>query len=378
MLSSWIKYLTVKKIFCSILILTSGLTPAAIYLTTDDFMAELARLPEKGLRAPVQGSEEHALLEKSPFEKALQLAQAGNFTEALVGFKKLSDEGNENATYALAMLHRLGLGVDQSDEAAQKLFQKSADRGHPISQVELAKLLEKEEPQKALALFQQAGKSGQPVANLKLGHCFETGSLGVPKNPELALNYYEKSAQAGMPVAQVELARCYDMGIGTLPDLVKATRLYRDAASNGAIKAQFIMANRLFEGKGARADRIRAVTWLEMAAKNGLADAQVLLGDCYEKGDGVEQDYGQAGRYYSAAAKQGNPLGRQRLARLYTTGKGTDKDVIRAYVLLAPAKGHPLVDQDLKELIDSISPDQLKTAQEKLAEIEDAVRAGKK
>lgn len=355
-----------------ILLLTTGLTTAAVHVTTTDFMAELARLSKEEREGSSRGAKRDRVIEETPFEAALRFAQKADYVNAVARFKKLSDKGDHNATFALAMLHQLGLGVDQSNEAARVLFEKAAASNHLSSQIELAKLIEKKEPQRALALFRKAGEAGQPVANLKLGYCYENGTLGVPKNPKLALSYYEKSAEAGMWFAKGELARCYDLGIGISPDASKATSLYREAASNGVAGAQLAMAKRSFEGKGMVVDRAGAVAWLKISSQSGLDEAQVLLGDCFEQGNGVTQDYGQAGHYYSAAAKQGNPLGRQRLAGLYREGKGTTKDPIRAYVLLEPAKGHPLADKDLKELVDSLSPEQLKNAQAKLAQLEAA------
>lgn len=363
-----------KKFIHSILLLTTGLATAAVHITTDDLMAELARLSNKQSqeqrREFIENLDKNAPSEQTPFKKALQLAVSKDYAGAATSFKKLSDAGDHDATYALATLHRLGLGVDQSPKAAQTLLEKAAASNHPTSLFELARLIEKEEPDKALALYRKAGNLGLPGANLKLAHCYETANLGVQKNAQLAFSFYEKSANAGSWFAKSELARCYDLGIGTSTDTSKGTKLYREAASNGLVSAQLTMAQRSFDGKGMAEDRPAAVGWLKIASQSGSTDAQVLLGDCFEKGDGVVQDYGKAGAYYSAAAKQGDPIGRQRLAGLYRDGKGTTKDPIRAYVLLSQVKGHPLVEKDLKELINSFTAEQLKNAQAKLAKVE--------
>lgn len=354
-----------------ILLLNTGLATAAI-TRTSDLGAELAQLSEKQRQEYLKNLEVQAPNENTPFEKAFQLFHEEKYTDAADGFKKLSDEGDLDATCVLASLHLQGLGVDQSTEAARALFKKAANRNHPLAMLELAMLIEKEKPQEAFRLYQRSGWAGQPLANLKLGHCYETGDLGVPKNPEQAFSYYEKSANAGIWAAKDKLARCYDLGFGTDPDPERATKLYREAALNGVISAQLALAERYFTGQGAKEDRVEAVRWLAVASKNGSADAQVLLGDCYEKGDAVDQNYGIAGSYYSAAAKQGDPLGRQRLAGLYRDGKGTPEDPIRAYVILSRAKGHPLVDKDLKDIVDSFTPEQLKIAQARFAELEAA------
>ncbi|MDB4411894.1 SEL1-like repeat protein [Akkermansiaceae bacterium] len=366
-----------KIIIQSILLLSTGLATAAITVT-QDFGAELTRLSNNQRQEYFKKSEGPTPTGKTPFEKAFRLVQEGNHADAAAGFKKLSDSGDPDATCALASLHILGLGVDQSTEAARALFEKAADRNHPVAMLELAMLVEKEDPQEAFRLYQRAGTAGQSLANLKLGHCYETAGLGAPKNPKLAFSFYEKSANAGVGVAKGELARCYDSGLGTSPDPERATKLYREAGLNGVVGAQLAMAERYFAGQGVEENRVEAVRWLTGASQNGSADAQVLLGDCFAKGDAVDQDYGRAGSYYSAAAKQGDPVGRQRLAGLYRDGKGTSKDPIRAYVILSQAKGHPLVDKDLKDIVDSFTREQLKIAQAKFTELEVEKKSGEK
>lgn len=360
-----------KIIIPSILLLSAGLATAAIS-RMGGIEVDLDQLSKDHRSELHEKLKVQALNGKTPFEKAFQLYHEENYAGAVAGFKQLSDDGNHDATCVLASLHLLGLGVDQSTEAARALFKKAADSNHLLAMLELAMLIEKEEPKEALRLYQQAGQAGQPLANLKLGHCYETTDLGVPKNPKQAFNHYEKSANAGVWAAKGVLARCYDSGFGTSPDPKRATELYREAGLNGEISAQLAMAERYFAGQGVDVDRAEAVRWLAVASKNGSAEAQVLLGDCYAKGDTVGQNYAQAGSCYSAAAKQGDPLGRQRLAGLYRDGKGTPKDPIRAYVILSRAKGHALVDKDLKDIVDSFTPEQLKIAQARLAELETA------
>lgn len=359
------KYLITCMFFCGV-----SFSTAALHLTQKSAWAELMRL-SKADRGNLSGADEGKVsVEETPFEQSLRLAEKGDYVNAVIQFRRLAGEGDNNATFALAMLYRLGLGVAQSNEAARTLFKQAADRDHLSSQVELASFFEDEDPQKALALIQKASAAGLPRANLKLGHCYETGHLGLGKNPQRAFSHYQKAAEAGMSVGKGELARCYDLGIGTSIDSVRATALYRQAASNGVVGAQLALAQRYFEGQGVMQDQKAAVDWLKTAANNGSREAQFQLGDYYEKGNHLPQDYDKAGRYFSAAAKQGSPVARQRLARLFREGKGTSKDPIRAYVVLMPAKGHPLVDRDLRELVESFSPEQLKMAKAKLAQVE--------
>lgn len=91
----------------------------------------------------------------------------------------LSEAGNAEAAYHLAMMKHLGIGESKDEKAAFDLFRKAAE-------------------------------AGDPLASYKLGCYYDGQGAGIVEpDPALALQYKLVAAEAGYALAQHDVARHY-------------------------------------------------------------------------------------------------------------------------------------------------------------------------
>lgn len=87
------------------------------------------------------------------------------------------------------------------------------------------------------ALYKKAVE-GHANSQAIVGHYYEKGDKGFPKDTALAVFWYEKAATQKLPLAQRALAKCYERGIGIEKDISLAIHWYQEAVKNGATTAQ--------------------------------------------------------------------------------------------------------------------------------------------
>ncbi|MDF3055338.1 MAG: sel1 repeat family protein [Gammaproteobacteria bacterium] len=113
--------------------------------------------------------------------------------------KKLAQEGDEEAQYALGRLYEFAASASQ----AQKDFNK----------------------RRAMPYYQAAAEKGHPEAALRYALGCERGYTGIAQ-PEEAFKYYKKAAVLSNIRAHYELARCFENGIGTTKSIGRAMENY--------------------------------------------------------------------------------------------------------------------------------------------------------
>ena len=67
-------------------------------------------------------------------EKARQLMENSQFTEALKALEPAAESGNADAEELIGVMYAMGLGVERSDVRAFEWYLRSAMKGHPGAQ----------------------------------------------------------------------------------------------------------------------------------------------------------------------------------------------------------------------------------------------------
>jgi TPR repeat protein len=145
------------------------------------------------------------------------------------------------AAFVLAEAYYLGFGVPKDLRAAARWYEKSAENGSEIAQLQLARM-------------------------------YEEGEGGL-QNFKAAARWYEKAAARGDASGQFSLARLYDLGRGVTQDYKAAVRWYVKAAEQGHTDAQQSLGTMYAEGKGVVKDLITAHMWFNIAASQGSEEA---------------------------------------------------------------------------------------------------------
>jgi len=143
--------------------------------------------------------------ESAKLEDGVSAVEKQDYTKAYQVFRELSEQGNAEAQYNLAILYRQGKGVKQDKKLALEWFEKSAAQG-------LAS------------------------AEYYLGNLYDTGDT-VTRDPAIAVQWYKKAAEKGNPMAQSNLGVAYANGEGVGQDIVKAYVWFSLAASQGLTAA---------------------------------------------------------------------------------------------------------------------------------------------
>ncbi|HYV88298.1 MAG TPA: tetratricopeptide repeat protein [Candidatus Polarisedimenticolia bacterium] len=176
-------------------------------------------------------------------DDAIAAYERGDYAAARKGLERTTRAGDAVAARYLAIMHRAGQGVKQSDRQAATYFRRAADAGDLLSQINLAEL-------------------------------YESGR-GIRRNYPAAADWYRRAADQGSPLAMARLAGLREKGLDSTADLAEAAVWYRRAAELGEREAQARVAGLYAEGRGVERNLIEALIWAEEAAA-GNADARAL------------------------------------------------------------------------------------------------------
>jgi len=222
---------------------------------------------------------------------AIMLCAAAPVDRALLAgqLAALSDAGNGEATYHLAMMKHLGIGGAKDEKTAFDLFRKSAEAGDPLGAYKLGCYFAGQgeaivEPDPALALQYKlvAAEAGYALAQHDVAkHYFDVGET------DLALEWLTRSAGQGFGDALRALASLHNSD--AIPKDAARTYAYftlylaRIATPTDKQK-QFLadFTDKMSEEDKARGDRIIA-DWhaeaspLTVKALSGLRAAEALV-----------------------------------------------------------------------------------------------------
>jgi TPR repeat protein len=136
-------------------------------------------------------------------------------------------------------------------------------------------------------------------------------------------------ASAGDATSQLKLGELLCSGIGSAPNKIEASVLFRKAAEQGLAEAQYNLGLMFEKGDGVEQNKTRAKYWYLRAAEQGHASAQnSVAGLCRGA---------VALRWYEAAAAQGNASAAYNAGRIYFYGIDETRDRYKARVLFEKA-----------------------------------------
>ena len=239
--------------------------------------------------------------------------------------KNEASTGNGFALHDLAKMHMTGLGCEQDNALAQKLFLDAYN-----------------------AFVAQVPHEKKPAyLQYRIGKLFLQG-YGVQKNYTSAAEWLEKSSAVGNPYAAYSLAGLYRRGHGVDPDEEKAFALYQIAATNSRAPnayAAYELGNMCKSGIGTEANLAESRQWYKQAydgflkLEQSTMDDTLLyrMGQMNQKGMGTTVDIPKAISYYEKAAKLGNTNALYGLGMLYLDSSLAEYDPQKAVPCLEKA-----------------------------------------
>ena len=199
-------------------------------------------------------------------------ASAQDYAERYERLKSEAAQGDDDATYELAVMYYLG---------------HRAQRGGPERDTE-----------RGVSLFRPLADKGDARAQWRLGWAYEMGS-GVERDAEAAYHWYQPAVAQGFMPAKQTLGKLYLDGRGTDQNLDRAYQLLREASEGNQQRAMIDLA-RMYQDRdlGPAYDPEMAVHWFRIAAEGNNSNGVRGLSDAYLNGDGVERDPIAALRVY--------------------------------------------------------------------------------
>lgn len=227
--------------------------------------------------------------------QAIKIQLGGGFkaTQALLtaaatdiaDLRARADLADAAAQAELAYRFHRGLGVEQSDEEAIRLWKRAASWGNVSAHRSLGYMygmglggLPKDEA-KQLQLYEFAAAHGDPRAQSNLGVLYMHGLAGLTVDQEEAVRLYRLAANKGDALAQNNLGVCYKNGLGGLPhDAAEAVRLLTSASDQGNADAQFNLATIFYFGwSTVQKNELKARELASQAAAQGHEAAAAFL-----------------------------------------------------------------------------------------------------
>lgn len=246
-------------------------------------------------------------------------------TDKMRAFCHENNSFTSNELFSYAGNYEYGIGTEEDETQAIKLYSLSADKGHAHACLRLGYLYENgrgttPKSKKAYDMYSAAAEHGLSRAILGKAHCMETG-FGTDADADGAISLYEEAAKHGSAAGKYHLARCFETGIAKsdyartvyeeyLSDTIKSTEAeikeYLKDAEKGDPLMCFMLAF-LYECRHDEENAINAFEWYTYAAEGGYTPAYYRLGLCCENGKGVEKNMEKACANYALAADENYP-----------------------------------------------------------------------
>lgn len=235
------------------------------------------------------------------------------------------------ATYELARLHVLGLGVPRDIPAAIELLKSHGSSDEPpaivyphrvlLASIYLAGYGVGRQPREARALLAYPARKGFVPAQAAFAEMALAWDDEQPLDDDArveAFRYAKAASEHGDTSARLTLAQCYRDGFGTEADPELALKIYEDGASAGVSAALVRLAVLRMDESGSWHDAAAGFAAAERAAALGDLDGAFVLGQCWEDGRGTTRDITRALAVYETAAKAGHWGAAATAARLLT------------------------------------------------------------
>ena len=256
--------------------------------------------------------------EPSMLNYAMSLYNSGRFDQAAPWLKKLSDQGNTEASLAYGLLLFDGKGVTQDKKTGVDCLTKAAEKGNNSAAV-------------------------------NLGRIYLEGD-GVEMDSLKAFEYLKKSAPYDRTRrAAWMLAKCYKDGIGTQKDYFLATQWMAESIDDSRGSSQRL--EKLFEddNNGAFTNYLRglykyvvdenfeeAQKYFNIVEKNKIAEGTTMIARCLANAKNPKRNVNKAVRLFTKVLPH-SPAANYHLSQIYANGDGVQKDTSKAISLLKSA-----------------------------------------
>jgi TPR repeat protein len=224
--------------------------------------------------------------EPPEFRATVEAYLRADYGTALPLLRIQAADGYAPSQYLLALLYLSGDGVPRNEPAAAFWLHKAVLKDHPLSQYELAVMLDE-----GLGIG-----TDHAVAKVLLDHAALRGVAVAERRVRIM------SAPIGTDKEELEAAD----RLAALGDKSGAFLHRLRAARLGNAQAQYAVGLAYLFGEGTVRHPDKAVEWLRKVAAAGDVQAQSLLGMLLQTGQGVTHDLHEALEWYRAAAKQGD------------------------------------------------------------------------
>jgi len=201
---------------------------------------------------------------------------------AIAEYRKAAEQGDAAGMTTLAIMYRLGRGVEQDNAKALDLLRAASDQGYHFAQVRLAEVMLDPEgipaeeaealglpaPDQATRLLGRAAIQGNLSAAVDLAALYANDENGVAPSPNLHALWTRRAAKAGMPSAIRTLGVMYEQGHGVDYDPAKAAAFYVEALETGKVDIEGLR-----DVKGLprqRWDRTTAIEFQKILIDRGL------------------------------------------------------------------------------------------------------------
>lgn len=226
-----------------------------------------------------------------------------------------------------------------------------------------------------LATLTSSAQSGTAEAQYQLALVYGEGRI-VPRDEVASRGWMMKAAEQGQVPAETFIGLMYldNHTTGPVPKYADAERWLREAATQGDAEAQLWLGIGYDREYFGRIDYQQSLKWLRKSAAQGLPDAQFALAQMYEDGHGVPKSDEDAAYWYRRAADHFSDVSgvfqaEVQLAYMYRDGR-LKANKIEAYKWSAVvgAAVDPAVDEDVKEVSESMTQAQIAKAQHEVDE----------
>ena len=249
---------------------------------------------------------------------AMSLYNSGRFDQAAPWLKKMSDQGNTEASLAFGLLLFEGKGVPQDKQAGIVCLTKAAEKGNNSAAVNLGRIY--------------LEGDGVEMDSLK---AFENLKKSAP---------YDRTRRAAWM-----LAKCYKDGIGTQKDYFLATQWMAESIDDSRNCRQRL--EKFFEedNNGAFTNYLRglykymvdedfeeAQKYFNIVEKNKIAEGTTMIARCLANAKNPKRNVNKAVRLFTKVLPH-SPAANYHLSQIYANGDGVQKDTSKAISLLKSA-----------------------------------------
>ena len=212
--------------------------------------------------------------------QADQLYAEGRYTDAIVRYQVLGDQGSAVAQRRLGDAYLNAKGVPRDATEAARWYSRAAEKNDLQAKAQLGMLHQRGEGvrldwKEAHRMLKQAAEGGNTYAMREFAFMVLDGR-GQPANLHEALQWYRKAAEAGEMNAAQMAGVVHEYYLQP-PNPGEALRWYQRAADGGNVAAMYSLSTIYGDGRGVPQDKAAEQAWLDkaLAAGSGAAHQEM-------------------------------------------------------------------------------------------------------